>query len=169
MAKSSAISKVEFTHVDRGGTNAEWYTPPWIFERLQLQFDLDPCQPAGGLDWIPATRRYSIDDDGLKQVWHGKVWLNPPYGRDLSKWLSKMHEHRNGIALLPANTDTQWFHDYVSKAEGVFFIEGRVQFIDGKHRGQKKSPPAGSMLVAWGQDNTLKLLNLNGLGLFVFP
>jgi hypothetical protein len=54
----------------------EWFTPPHIFAKLLLTFDLDPCAPAGGVPWIPARRHFSIEDDGLAQEWHGRVWLS---------------------------------------------------------------------------------------------
>ena len=53
------------------------YTPPWIFEALNIQFDLDVCAPEGGIPWIPATNHYSIKDDALTQPWYGNVWMNP--------------------------------------------------------------------------------------------
>jgi hypothetical protein len=62
------------------GATVEWYTPPEVFERLGLTFDLDPCAPAIGAEWIPAAKRYAIEagDNGLWLPWIGRVWLNPP-------------------------------------------------------------------------------------------
>ena len=69
--------KKGFTHDSVANKTVEWYTPKWIFNALNLKFDLDPCQPVGGIDWIPANKYYTIEDDGLKQDWSGNVWLNP--------------------------------------------------------------------------------------------
>lgn len=78
----------------------EVYTPPCLFERLGLTFDIDVCAPAGGLPWIPATRHFSIAENGLAQPWDGRVWCNPPYS-NATPWIRKFIEHRNGIILIP--------------------------------------------------------------------
>ena len=155
-----------FTH-DKIGS-VEWYTPPWIFERLGLQFDLDPCQPAAGIDWIPARRRYTPYEDGLKQPWSGRVWLNPPYGKYSPAWLKKMHSHRNGIALLFSRTDCAWFHDFVTKADAILFLRKRIKCVD--HRGMVGGSGAGcgSMLIAWGTENVAALESMSDLGYLTY-
>lgn len=132
----------------------EWYTPAWIFEKLGLRFDVDPCHPVVALAWVPAAKTFNIHDDGLAQFWQGRVWLNPPYGKHTPTWLNKMAEHfqageATGIALLFARTDTKWFQTIVGSATAVCFMRRRVRFVDaeGKEGG---SPGAGSMLIAWG-------------------
>lgn len=126
-----ATKKMGFTHDDKINQSPEWYTPAWIFEKLGLSFDLDPCSPPGGLPWIPAKNHYSVEDDGLNKPWSGRVWLNPPYGTHTPDWLAKMHRHRNGLALVFARTDCRWYHDYVIKADAILYMQGRVSFIDG--------------------------------------
>lgn len=74
------MAKKGFTHDDANNKSVDWYTPAWVFERLGLHFDLDPCQPLQGIPWIPTTFRYGEVEDGLKSPWFGRVWLNPPYG-----------------------------------------------------------------------------------------
>lgn len=138
---------------DESPKTVEWYTPPSIFKMLGVKFDLDPCHPGRDvIDWIPTICWYIKEDDGLVKPWYGKVWLNPPYGRELSRWLAKMHNHRNGIALVFARTDTAWFHDYVAQADAVLFLKKRVRFVDAQGN-QGDSPNCGSMLVAWGDEN----------------
>lgn len=156
-----------FTHESARNESMEWYTPAWVFERLCLEFDLDPCHPKRLLSWVPAATAYTKDDDGLIQPWFGRVWLNPPYGPETTKWLAKMHEHRNGIALVFARTDTKWFHDYVAKADAICLMEGRVRFVDAKGK-PGGSPGAGSMLVAWG-DDCVEAVERGGFGLVVRP
>lgn len=156
-----------FTHESARNESMEWYTPAWIFERLGLEFDLDPCHPKRSLPWVPAWAVYTKVEDGLASGWFGKVWLNPPYGSETTKWLAKMHEHRNGIALVFARTDTRWFHDYIAKADAICFMEGRVRFVDGDGK-PGGSPGAGSMLVAWGEE-CVKALERGGFGLVVRP
>jgi hypothetical protein len=151
-----------------GGATVEWYTPSFIFEALGLEFDLDPCSPVGGLPWIPAKQFYSLPSDGLSLPWQGKIWCNPPYGKDTPRWLYKMNQHRNGIALVFSRTDVSWFHDYAAKADALFFIKNRIKFVDDSGQPPHgSSPGAGSMFVAWGEECVTALANLQNFGLFV--
>lgn len=161
------MSKGGFTHDDANNKSVEWYTPPWIFEGLGLTFDLDPCQPAAGIPWIPANKRYSLVDDGLVSPWDGKVWLNPPYGKHTTAWLKKMHEHRNGIALVFARTDCAWAHDYIFNADAILFLSGRVKFVDGLGVTGNSGAGCGSMLAAWGDECVEALRKLSSKGKFI--
>jgi len=139
---------MSFTH-DEPPKTVEWYTPPSIFQMLGLTFTLDPCHPGRDvIHWVPAMIVYTKEDDGYAKDWIGRVWLNPPYGRETPRWLAKMHRHRDGVALVFARTDTNWFHSYVAKADAVLFLSKRVRFVD-KDGVQGDSPNCGSMLVAW--------------------
>lgn len=158
-----------FGHEERHNKNVDWYTPPWIFEEIGLYFDLDPCQPECGIPWIPTVFAYSEKDDGLAQPWHGRVWLNPPYGPHTGKWLEKMHQHRNGISLVFARTDCQWYHKYVAKADAVLFLAGRVKFVDGLSVTSGGGAGSGSMLIAWGDDCVDALCKMSHRGHLVFP
>ena len=152
----------------RGRTN-EWLTPPFILEALTKQpyglFDLDPCacitQP-----WRTAETMYTINDDGFNKKWFGRVWLNPPYGKETGRWLNKLAEHRSGIALVFARTETKMFFDSVwSKASGIVFIEGRLYF----HRpnGERGLTNAGgpSCLISYGELDSAILRNSIDKGL----
>lgn len=130
----------------------EWLTPPWILQTLGT-FDLDPCA-ATNRPWPTAITHYSIDDDGLSRPWVGRVWCNPPYGKVLEKWITRMSIHGDGIALFPLrSTDTRWFHEAVwEKASGVLFVRGRLRFHTPE--GIEGGPcPHSSILVAWGELN----------------
>src|SRR6516165_10841146 len=96
------------------GASDDWWTPPEIFKALGLVFDLDPCSPGPG-HWVPAKRIYTIEDDGLRQPWHGLVFMNPPFGgrNGHVPWLVKFLDHANGIAIVRAYTSSEWFHQYV--------------------------------------------------------
>tara|TARA_B100001250_G_C19445130_1_gene633514 strand:+ start:122 stop:625 length:504 start_codon:yes stop_codon:yes gene_type:complete len=143
----------------------DWWTPPEIFTALDIEFDLDVASPIGGVDWIPARYYYTEIDDGLKQDWYGTVWCNPPYGRDTYRWLDKFIDHKEGIALVFARTDTAWFHELVIKADALLFTRGRIAFLkSGISSGN--SSASGSMLVACG-DKSVKALKQSGLGWFV--
>ena len=153
-----------FTHDDKNNKTVDWYTPVSIFENIGLEFDLDPCQPEQKIPWIPAKKHYCIADDGLASPWFGRVWLNPPYGRDTPKWLGKMHEHRNGIALVFARTDCRWYHDYIAKADAILFLKGRIKFVDGLGVTGGGGAGCGSMLIAWGECSVQALIGMKDSG-----
>jgi hypothetical protein len=138
-----------------------------VFNRLGLTFDLDPCQPPEGVAWIPAKHRYTIADDGLTSPWSGRVWLNPPYGKHTAAWLKKMHQHRNGVALVFARTDCAWFHESIAKADAILFLRGRIKFVDGLGLTGGSGAGCGSMLAAWGEENVAALKAMQDLGLLV--
>ena len=144
--------------------SCEWYTPRWIFKELGLEFDLDPAHPEKRLEWVPAKDVYTKADDGLNKPWHGRVWLNPPYGRETPKWLDKMAKHNNGVALIFARTDTAWFHKYAGTASGILFLRGRVDFVNAEHKARGNAG-CGSMLLSWGYDNDEALCNMNEQGM----
>jgi hypothetical protein len=109
-----------------------------------------------GLDrpWATARRHLTVKDDGLTKAWAGRVWLNPPYGEQTALWLGRMARHRNGIALVYARTETQMFFDHVwSKANGIFFLKGRVCFCrpDGSAAAEAGAP---SVLVSYDPGST---------------
>lgn len=93
------------------GQKDEWLTPPNIIRSLGV-FDLDPCSPINR-PWDTAINHLTILDDGLSKEWEGRVWLNPPYGNETRKWLKKLAEHGNGIALIFARTETKTFFPFV--------------------------------------------------------
>jgi len=131
-----------------------WLTPPRLLSKLG-HFDLDPC---ASLDrpWDTADNHYTIEDDGLAQSWEGRVWMNPPYGRGMENWMSKLTNHASsgkgtGLALIFARTETKTFFDHVwDKADAILFIKGRIKFCtpDGKESGTAGSP---SVLIAYGK------------------
>lgn len=159
--------KLGFTHESQKNESVDWYTPPWIFEKMGVKFDLDPCHPVQSIPWIPVEHRYTIVDNGLTSEWFGRVWLNPPYGKNTPVWLQKMDKHRNGIALVFARTDCGWFHNSVTKADAILFLKGRIKFVDGLGATGGGGAGNGSMLVAWGEDNVQVLQNMAELGFLV--
>lgn len=123
---------------------------PVIFDSLGLVFDLDPCSPGEGKSFVPARRHYTVEDDGLTSPWFGTVWMNPPYGPHTKTWMEKLSEHGDGIALVFARTDVQWFQQFGTRADVVCFIDGRIRFYQGSTEKRGGSPGAGSMLLAFG-------------------
>lgn len=85
----------------------EWLTPPELVRALGA-FDLDPCSPINR-PWATAAKHFTVNDNGLMLPWEGRVWCNPPYGKEAAKWLEKCAMHGNAIALTFARTETQMF------------------------------------------------------------
>jgi hypothetical protein len=150
---------------ERPGGPTEWYTPPLVFEALGISFDLDPCSPGPHIvPWIPARTHYTKADGGLNLPWHGRVWLNPPYGRGLDQWLQRFAAHQNGIALVFARTDTRWFHRYAAYADAICFTHGRVSFVSPSAASNRADTPGcGSILLAYGRV-CVGALQRSGLG-----
>jgi len=124
----------------------EWATPQDFFDKLnkEFHFNVDVC----ATDENAKCKKYcTILKDGLKYDWNKQnVWCNPPYGRDISKWVKKASETTGGVVvmLLPARTDTKYFHDYIYGKAEIRFIKGRLKFGDGKN-----SAPFPSMIVVF--------------------
>lgn len=146
-----------FRHERPHGESVEWYTPPEIFQALAITFDLDPAAPVDGVPWVPAKRFYSSADDGLTQPWGGRVWLNPPYGRGIERWLARLSQHGDGLALVFARTDTRWYQEIVRRATAICFIAGRLSFIRGDHS-RAGTAGAPSVLLAFGLPCALALI-----------
>lgn len=124
----------------------EWATPINFYNELNKEFNftLDPCATDEN---HKCKKYYTQKQNGLKHTWGGeRVYCNPPYGREISKWVEKAYtENKNGtfvVMLLPARTDTKWFHNYIYKQHEIRFIKGRLKFNDGK-----QSAPFPSMVV----------------------
>lgn len=159
--------KTGFTHESQYAESVSWYTPKWVFDKLNVQFDLDPCAPSGGVPWIPAKNHYSLPQDGLALPWEGLVWCNPPYGKETPKWLEKMHTHGEGIALVFARTDTKWFQSCAKGADTMLFLSGRIQFVDGLGATGGSGSTCGSVLIGWGVASSKALRAMRSEGLLV--
>ena len=128
----------------------EWLTPPLIIQALGT-FDLDPCAPISR-PWATAGRHYTVLDDGLSKPWHGRVWLNPPYGLEAAAWLRRLMAHGTGTALIFARTETAMFFECVwNAATAIFFFNGRLHFHHVNGERAQANAGAPSCLVAYGQ------------------
>ncbi len=114
----------------------EWYTPDKIFNDLdnEFNFDLDPCATN---ESAKCLLYYTQEDDGLSKSWVGhNVFMNPPYGREIKDWIKKAYEeslkeNTTVVALIPARTDTRYWHDYIfGKATQIRFVKGRIGFVN---------------------------------------
>jgi phage N-6-adenine-methyltransferase len=112
-----------------------WATPQEFFNQLNVEFhfELDVCAI---VDNAKCEKFFTPEMDGLKQSWIGICWMNPPYGCEISKWMKKAYEESLSgatvVCLVPAKTDTKWWHDYSMKGE-VRFIRGRLKLGDSKN------------------------------------
>ena len=110
-------------------------TPQWLFDELNKEFGftLDVCALPEN---AKCEKYYTPDADGVKQSWADNTcWMNPPYGREISKWVQKAYEESKQstvVCLLPARTDTRWWHEYCMKGE-IRFLRGRLKFGQAKN------------------------------------
>ena len=117
-----------------GRDRRPWGTPKDFFEKLNTAFgfELDVCALP---DNAKCDRYFTPEQDGLAQEWKGRCWMNPPYGPGIEKWVRKAYESAKAgatvVCLLPARTDTRWWHDYVLKGS-VTFVRGRLKFEGAK-------------------------------------
>lgn len=138
-----------------------WLTPPHIVQALG-DFDLDPCGAPG---WELAKKTLLLEngDDGLRDPWFGRVWLNPPYGTEADAWLELLAEHGRGTALIFARTETRSFFTQVwEKATALLFLKGRLFFHWPDGAVAKANSGAPSVLVAYGSDDA-RALRASGL------
>ena len=139
------------TKVHFSSASVEWSTPQALFDQLnqEFQFTLDPCASDQN---HKCDKWYTAEQDGLKQQWDGeRIFCNPPYGRDLPKWVKKCHDesrHATIVMLIPARTDTSYFHDYIYHKAEIRFIRGRLKFGE-----SKTSAPFPSMVVIYNYNN----------------
>lgn len=132
----------------------EWYTPPELFDRLGLEFRLDPACGDSRLCRVPATLHLS--SQGHVLPWLGRVWLNPPYGPAGVRFIERMLDHRDGLLLLPARTETRIFQRAAQSAELVVFLRDRLHFI--REDGMQARSSFASVLMAWGPPSIAALI-----------
>lgn len=142
-----------FVSTDSSSAETTTWLTPLSFVRSLGEFDLDPCAYP---EHHTAKRLICLPECGLKQEWYGRVWLNPPYGREAAIWMKKLKEHGNGIALIFARLETKWIQEFLK--EGFFQIEGRLSFINpiAKAKGNAGAP---SILIPFGRKNIGAILS----------
>ncbi len=144
-----APGQIERVSVHFSCATVEWETPQWLFDELSWiygGFTLDPCATREN---AKCERFFTRSEDGLAQPWGGKVFCNPPYGREIGQWVEKAYgASLTGalvVCLLPARTDTRWWQDYAWRGH-VWFLRGRLKFGLAKH-----AAPFPSAIVTFGR------------------
>jgi hypothetical protein len=139
----------------------EMFTPPWIFEELNVEFDLDVASSHNPYVKVTAKKIYTIDDDSLNQNWAGRVWMNPPYSK-VTPWINKWIEHQNGFCLVPLSSNGKWVNVLWESNASLTYLPPNMAFIGGidgklvKHRWR-------CALWALGNDN-IESLRSSGIG-----
>jgi site-specific DNA-methyltransferase (adenine-specific) len=144
--KSSPLLTTKLNYGMFTSRTEEWETPQYVFDVLNKEFDfqVDVCAT---FENSKCRLLFDKSVNGLKQKWSPlRCWMNPPYGKEIYKWMKKAYEEAQSgavvVSLVPARTDTGWWHDWVMKSAYVRFIRGRLQFGD-----SKQSAPFPSCIV----------------------
>ncbi|MBB3277380.1 DNA N-6-adenine-methyltransferase [Pseudoxanthomonas sp. OG2] len=158
--KATRITTACYKACDKDNSTVDWYTPSAIVKAMggKEGFDLDPCTPEDHtrLPTRTARRMITPSEDGLTTPWWPAafVWMNPPYGKGMDKWMAKLAHHPGGgIALVPAHMDPGWMHEFVlnhTNTTAILITRGRLKFMrpDGT---TGTAAPTGSVFVAYGQ------------------
>jgi hypothetical protein len=137
------------SHQTTVGRTQVHITPPWIPEVLG-PFELDPAA-ADPRPFDCAARNYTERDDGLAQVWHGRVWLNPPFDRyRVGRWIQRLAEHGCGTTLLHARTEAEWFEPIWAHASAILFMANRIKFCRPDGTAQPANSGAPPILASFG-------------------
>lgn len=155
------------SHQRTVGKSQSWITPKHIIDALG-PFDLDPCA-SDPRPWDCAKENWTIEDDKEYDPWYGCVWLNPPFNRfQVGGWIRKLAEHGNGIALLHARTEAEWFVPVWEKASAILFLADRLYFHYPDGRRAEANSGAPAVLAAFGSDNANRLNRSELKGALVF-
>lgn len=121
----------------------EWTTPQLLYNELDREFNFE-LDPAATIENHKCKLYFTAEDNGLQKNWDNyRVFCNPPYGRQIYKWVEKAYKTKGLVVmLLPARTDTRWFHDFIYNKAEIRFLKGRLKFGNAKN-----SAPFPSMIV----------------------
>lgn len=139
--------------------NDELYTPKFVFDALNVIFELDVCAPKGGPLHTPAIEYYDPEADGLKSPWFGRVWMNPPYSQP-QPWIDKWIAHNNGFCLVPFSK-SNWFGQLWESNAKAIRLPTNTKFVDAQGKNQQIWMPVS--LWAIGETN-VTALEMSGLG-----
>lgn len=163
-ARKKAGMQPADNHRTRGTAENEWFTPENYVEKARFvlgSIDLDPASHPIAQEWIKAKRFFVAEDDALSHEWHGRVWLNPPYSRDLiANFVGKLaveiaaQRVTAAIVLTHAYTDTSWWQQLAQLSSVVAFPRGRIRFVN--DIGQPCNPTQGQTFFGCGEEIDIK-------------
>ncbi len=155
-----SVMPAAHNHRAQGTGENEWYTPPDHIERARAvlgAFDLDPASSEHANKTVQAARFFTMEEDGLRQEWFGRVWLNPPYSQPhIAQFMEKMaSEYKSGrvkeaIVLTHNYTDTAWFHIGAKSCKAICFTRGRIGFLSPE--GKRAAPTQGQAFFYYGEN-----------------
>jgi hypothetical protein len=155
-------------HHANGGATNDWLTPQSILDALG-PFDLDPCASEASPSRV-ASKFFTWREDGLGQNWSDAfVFLNPPYSNQVGRWLTRLADHGNGIALVFARTETRAFNANLARATSILFVEGRLTFLRADGGRVPGNSGAASILVAYGEVAAARLASSGIPGFIARP
>lgn len=146
-------------------TTDEWATPADFFAMLDAEFGftLDVCATERN---AKCERFFSRDEDGLEQRWEGVCWMNPPYGRVIGDWVKKAHDSAQQgatvVCLIPARTDTAYWHDYAMKADEIRLVRGRLHFDGDSDKGHNAPFPCAVVVFRGQPTNVVPMVSAIG-------
>lgn len=152
---------------ENNGQSDEWYTPQYIFDALECEFDTDVAAPIDKTFCCVPAKSF-ITENSLSASWEGFIWCNPPFGgrNGIEPWAEKVIKQGTGIILTPDRTSTAWWQKLAHRSHEILFIHGKVKFIrpDGS---EGKSPSNGTTLFGFGENAIRALHNAqkNRLGI----
>ena len=176
VTRSSVLEKVasekEKPHVSFNSGNNEWYTPEKYVDMAREvlgHIDLDPASSKIANETVKADRYFTEEENGLNQVWYGKVWMNPPYGTDLiGQFTEKFADEyiagniTEGIVLVNNATETAWFADMIQSASAVVFPRGRIRYYSPQK--ESNAPLQGQAFIYFGENTDRFLEVFGGVG-----
>jgi phage N-6-adenine-methyltransferase len=146
-SKTAMTRSADTPNVHFQSKSMEWETPQGLFDELDavFHFDLDAAAAPSN---AKCQRFFTKEDDALQQRWHGSVFLNPPYGRSIACFMRKaLEESRKGatvVCLVPARTDTAWWHQYARQGQ-IILLRGRLKFGNASH----SAPFPSAIVIFW--------------------
>lgn len=133
------------------------YTPKWIFDALNITFDLDVASSDSPYVVVPALNKYTIEDDALIQPWYGRIWMNPPFS-GVTPWVNKWLDHSNGMLLVPLSSNGKWVNRLWESEAAVMFLPPNLAFVGGLD-GKESKHRWRCSIMAIGEENIQTLID----------
>jgi hypothetical protein len=139
----------------------EQYTPKWVFDALNVTFDMDVATSHSPYVVVPTKQKFTIEDSSLDKQWQGLVWMNPPYS-GVTPWVDKWLQHNNGFCLVPLASQGKWVNKLWDSNAQLVYMPPNMKFIGGED-GVMITHRWRTALWAIG-DQAIEILNNAGLG-----